>query len=271
VVYYGTSSGRVYRIDAASTGDPTPIDIWTGKGLPPAAYVSCLAVNPDDLGTVIATFSNYNIKSVFITHDGGNTWNSISGNLEQNPDGTGDGPSVRWCSIVPTQDSIYYFLGTSTGVYSTTQLNGDNTVWAQEGANTIGNVVVDYIDYRQLDGLVVVATHGNGVFSTNLANPSGIPKQNNPIDFSINNAYPNPFSNSINIAYTLNHPTQISLKIMDMNGREICSLENNTLQPGTYNYTWDGKSNGTPLSDGIYYATLTSDNKSFTKKVVLMK
>lgn len=271
VVYFGTSGGRIYRIDGANVGDPTPIDIWTGKGLP-TGYVSCLAVNPDDLGTVVATFSNYNMKSVFITHDGGNTWNSISGNLEQNPDGSGDGPSVRWCSIVPTQDSVYYFLGTSTGVYSTTQLNGDNTVWTQEGANTIGNVVVDYIDFRQVDGLVVVATHGNGVFSCNLANPSGIKTQNNPVDFSINNAYPNPFSNSINIVYTLNNASQVSLKIMDIDGREISTLENNNLQPGTYNYTWDGKtSNGSQLSDGIYYATLTSDNKLVTKKVVLMR
>jgi len=272
IVYFGTSSGRVYRIDGANAGNPTPVDIWTGKGFPVGAYVSCVAVDPDDLGTVVATFSNYSVKSVFITHDGGNTWNSISGNLEQHPDGSGDGPSVRWCSIVPTQDSVYYFLGTSTGVYSTTQLNGDNTVWAQEGANTIGNVVVDYIDFRQVDGLVAVATHGNGVYSTNLANPSGIKTQNNPVDFSISNAYPNPFSNSINIAYTLNNPSQVSLKIMDINGREISTLENNLLQPGTYNYTWDGKtSNGSPLSDGIYYATLTADNKSVTKKVVLMK
>jgi photosystem II stability/assembly factor-like uncharacterized protein len=271
VVYFGTSGGRIYRIDGANIGDPDTIQCWRGKGLP-AGFVSCLAVNPDDLGTVVATFSNYNMKSVFITHDGGSTWNSISGNLEQNPDGSGDGPSVRWCSIVPTQDSIYYFLGTSTGVYSTTQLNGDNTVWTQEGANTIGNVVVDYIDFRQVDGLVVVATHGNGVFSCNLANPSGIKTQKNPVDFSINNTYPNPFSNSINITYTLNNTSQVSLKIMDMDGREISTLENKILQPGTYTYTWDGKtSNGSQLSDGIYYATLTADNKSVTKKVVLMR
>lgn len=41
-----------------------------------------------------------------------------------------------------------------------------NTRWVLEGARTIGNLVIDMIDVRQADGLVVVGSHGNGVYTT---------------------------------------------------------------------------------------------------------
>ncbi len=273
VIYYGSSTGRIYRMDNPDMGsNPAKVDVWTGKGFPTNAYVSSIAVNPNDGASVVATFSNYNVKSVFYTHDGGTTWTSISGNLEEHPNGTGNGPSARWIAIIPTLDSTYYFLGTSTGLYSTTILNGDNTVWTQEGANVIGNVVVDYIDTRRSDGLVVVASHGNGVFSTNLANPNGIPMQNNAQNFSMDNVYPNPFSSSTTINFSLNNTSNSSLKIMDIKGKEVCVLENKILAPGTYNYTWNGRDkNGALLSDGIYYATLISGSNVSTKKIVFVK
>ena len=270
-LYYGTQNGRIYRIDNPDVGNPNKVDIWTGKGLPPNAYVSCIAVKTTDGATAIATFSNYNVKSIYYTSDGGNTWASISGNLEQHPDGSGNGPSVRWAAIIPTQDSIYYFVGTSTGLYSTTHLNGDSTVWTQEGANTIGNVVVDYIDFRQSDGLIVIATHGNGVFSATLPNPSGITsfKSN---DMAIDKAYPNPFSTSVTISYSLKTAGQVILKVKDINGHEICKLEDKYQQPGTYDYSWDGRNDkGIKLPDGIYFATLISGSNNQTKKIVYIR
>ena len=145
--------------------------------MPSGAYVICIAVDQNDGDNAIACFSNYWVKSLFYTTDAGNTWTSISGNLEKYPDGSGDGPSTRWVKILPVNGSNIYFVGTSTGVYSTTTLNGDKTVWAQEGANTIGNAVVDAIDARATDGLVVVATHGKGIFTTHV-------NLNTPVDSS---------------------------------------------------------------------------------------
>lgn len=169
-LYYGTSNGQVYRLDGANTGDPLPVDIYTGKGLP-AGYVNCIAVDPRNADRALLVFSNYEIKSLFYTADGGTSWSDVSGNLEQNPDGSGNGPSTRWANILPSTSGTFYFVGTSTGLYSTTTLNGTATIWTQEGTSTIGNVVVDMIDSRMTDGLVAVATHGRGVFSSFIDNP----------------------------------------------------------------------------------------------------
>jgi hypothetical protein len=167
-LYFGTNNGRVYRANSANAGNPALVDVWTGKGFPLNAYVSSIAVDPNNADRVLVVFSNYSVVSLFYTTNGGTSWTPVAGNLEQNPDGSGKGPSCRWAAILPTGGATVYFAGTSTGLYSTTNLNGAATVWALEGASTIGNVVVDMIDTRLSDRLVVAATHGQGVFSANL-------------------------------------------------------------------------------------------------------
>jgi hypothetical protein len=160
-VYVGSSGGRIYRIDNANIGNPAYIDVFTGKGLP-TGNVSCLAIDPTNAQRVIATFSNYNIKSIWLTENGGAVWSDISGNLEQNADGTGNGPSIRWATVVGNNNA--YLIGASTGLYSTKVLNGTATVWSQVDPFVLGTTVVEQVRARA-DGLIAVGTHGNGLFS----------------------------------------------------------------------------------------------------------
>jgi hypothetical protein len=171
VLYYGTSNGKVFRINGANSGNPTPVDVWSTAGFPSGAYVSCVGVDQQGGDSAIVVFSNYSVVSLFWTTDGGSSWADIAGNLEQNTDGSGSGPSCRWATIVHGSTSTHYYVGTSTGIYSTTTLNGTSTVWSQEGTTEIGDVVTDMIDARASDGTVIAGTHGNGVFSTTIADP----------------------------------------------------------------------------------------------------
>ena len=165
-LYYGDSQGIVRKLDNANSGNGAPTNI-TGSSFPSNAYVSNIAVNPENGNEVMVTFSNYSVKSIFHSSDGGSTWSDISGNLEQNSDGSGNGPSVRAALILKHKNTQMYFVGTSTGLYSTTSLNGASTTWVQESAESIGNVVVDGLVGRQSDGYIAVATHGAGVFTVN--------------------------------------------------------------------------------------------------------
>jgi photosystem II stability/assembly factor-like uncharacterized protein len=171
VLYYGTSNGKVFRINGANSGNPVPTDVWSTAGFPSGAYVSCIGVDQQGGDSAVVVFSNYSVVSLFWTTDGGSSWADIAGNLEQNTDGSGNGPSCRWATIVHGSASTHYFVGTSTGIYSTTTLNGTSTVWSQEGTTEIGDVVTDMIDARASDGTVIAGTHGNGVFSTTIADP----------------------------------------------------------------------------------------------------
>ncbi len=62
------------------------------------------------------------IISLWSSTNGGTNWTNISGNLEQNPDGSGNGPSCRWATSVNANGTMKYFVATSTGLYSTTNL-----------------------------------------------------------------------------------------------------------------------------------------------------
>ena len=159
-LYYGSSSGRIYRMDNANIDNQPITDISTGKGLPPG-FVSNLYVDPSNSDRVFAVFSNYVIPSVFMSTDAGETWTDISGNLEENPDGSGNGPSVRWLAVKGRDEGLY--VGTSTGLYTTNRIRGANTRWFREPF-VIGNAVVTQVRTRS-DGFVAVAAHGNGLYS----------------------------------------------------------------------------------------------------------
>jgi hypothetical protein len=223
-LYFGTASGKIYRLDNAISAVATtpPIGISSDKGLP-AGYVSCLAVDPLNGNRVIAVFSNYGIPSVFLTRDGGSSWTDVSGNLEQNRDGSGAGPSVRWAAIQRYGGGPNYFLGTSTGLYSTETLQGSNTVWVQEGAQTIGNVVVDMIDVRSSDGLVVVGTHGQGIFSGD-APAVGPSPEDIPTTTVLQQNYPNPFNPYTRIQFALAEPAHVTLCVYSVSGQKVATL-----------------------------------------------
>ncbi len=163
-LYFGSNSGKIFKIDNANIGDENAIDITKGN-LPKGAYVSSITVDPSNGDRVFVVFSNYGIKSVFYSENAGKSWQSISGNLEEKSDGSGNGPSVRWITILGNNDR--YYVGTSTGLYYTTKLEGDNTHWIQDSKQRIGDDVVEYLKTRD-DGFAAVAAHGNGVFTAKL-------------------------------------------------------------------------------------------------------
>ncbi len=168
-LYYGTNRGGIYRMDNANIDEQEVIDISTGKGLPEAGFVYDINVDESNSDRVIVTFSNYGIPSLFLTENGGDTWVNISGNLEENADGTGNGPSVRNTAFLGSSQGLFgsklqkVFAATSTGLYYTNRINGEKTRWRKEPF-VIGNAVTDVVKTRK-DGFVGVSAHGNGVYS----------------------------------------------------------------------------------------------------------
>lgn len=88
-----------------------------------------------------------------------------------------------------------------------------------------------------------------------------------PDKFTLEQNYPNPFNPSTNLEFGISRSGFVSLKIYDMLGKEVMTLVNSNLTPGTYKYDFDG----TGLSSGIYYYTLSADNFSQTKRMTLIK
>jgi hypothetical protein len=265
-LYYGTSDGKVYRVDGANTGDPSATDVWTGKGFPVSAYVYCIAVDPTNADNAMLVFSNYEVKSIFYTSDGGTTWSNVSGTLEQNPDGTGNGPSVRWASIAKVGGNYTYYAATSTGLYSTNSLTGTVT-WTQIGANTIGNVVCSMVLTRNSDGVIVVATHANGVYSSTITTEIENDNVVTPSSYLLSQNYPNPFNPSTKIKFAIPTTGNVKIIVYDNLGREVTKLLDSNLAAGQYTENFDASK----LASGVYFYRLSSGSFVQTKKMILIR
>ncbi len=162
---WGQTSNGLFKIENPHQGQPVSQEINFPTQIQ-GSYLHCICVDPYDVNKITVCFTNYGIISIYHSVNGGSTWTPVAGNLEEFPDGSGNGPSVKWISVLYVQNKPIYFAATSAGLFSTTKLNGMNTAWSQEGVNTIGNVPVDMVDVRQSDGFVVVGTMGNGVYTS---------------------------------------------------------------------------------------------------------
>ena len=269
-LYYGTSSRRIYRIDSANTGNPVSVDI-TGN-INSGAYTSDIAIDPRDADKLMVVYSNYNVISLWYSEDAGQNWESVSGNLEENvgsgfPAGWGNGPSCRAAAIIPVDDGkTVYLVGTSTGLYATADLMGDSTVWVQQGSETVGNVVVDMIDFRQWDGFTALATHGNGVYTSFITKVDGVTSvENQQLENQLNlRSYPNPAEDQMTIAYQLAQENELTIILYDQFGRPVLTKAVGKQTAGPQEVRMDIGS----LASGIYYYQLRSDQFRVTRKFV---
>lgn len=251
--------GYLIRVDNANTGDPTGIDI--GAAIP-TGFISSVAVDPTDGNKVLVVFSNYNLASLWYSSNAGATWTDVEGNLAGVT-----GPSCRYATIVPVPAGpTYYLVGTSTGLYSTTALNGASTVWAQEGANTIGNVVVSFLDSRPSDRVVVAATHANGVYSaditTGVDDESGVPSE-----FVLQQNYPNPFNPSTTIRYGLPHNSFVKITVYNTLGQQVAEPVSEQLEAGYHETIFRGDG----LASGVYYYRLQAGEFVQARKLMYLK
>ena len=264
-LYYGTNVRKIFKVDNANVGQPIAVQI-TSSSFPASANISCIAVDPSNADNVLVVISNYNVYSLFYSSNAGTSWIKVGGNLEQTTSGVGNGPSCRWASIIPVSNGVVYLVGTSTGLYATDTLIANATVWIQQGTNSIGNNVVDMIDYRSTDGLVVVGTHGNGVFSTHITNVNNITSVKDLSSSNFNfNLFPNPTSDKLNVKFS-NYSSAKNLKLSIVNELGMLikniSLSNLNIE----NFQIDVKD----LAKGIYYLNVDDINSNFSKEFIKM-
>ena len=265
IVYLGTQYGSVYRIDNANVGDPAIVKLSDIPGSQSTDYLYDIAVNPENADEIIVVYSNYSTYSLHHSSDGGQSWSKVAGNLEQDPDGGGNGPSCRTAEIIPFGNTTLYVVGTSVGLFATSYLNNENTVWEQIGYNKIGSVVCEYLAYRPIDGLLVVATHGNGIYQTNLSSIGEVLSSNkinsDNLDFYM---YPNPIKDNFSVVINTNKNTDAVITIYDELGRKLLNNKNSKLYVGKNIVDLDISG----YKNGIYFVSLNIDNETVVKQII---
>jgi hypothetical protein len=84
--------------------------------------------------------------------------------------------------------------------------------------------------------------------------------------------YPNPFNPQTTIAFSIKSRGHVTVKVYNVRGELVRTLANESRSAGAHQLTWDGRNDaGQPVSSGVYFYKLVTNNFSQTKKMVLLK
>ena len=88
-----------------------------------------------------------------------------------------------------------------------------------------------------------------------------------PDNYALHQNYPNPFNPITKIRFELPSAGVTTLKIFNILGKEVATLFNNKLSPGSYEYEW----NAGNLPSGVYFYKLIANDFTDVKKMLLLK
>ncbi len=90
--------------------------------------------------------------------------------------------------------------------------------------------------------------------------------------FALSQSYPNPFNTEVIIEYFLPEPCYVAIKIFDLQGRILKTLNNNKQYKGLCKNVWDGKDeNGNLVTSGLYFYRIeTSSGQVQTKRMIFL-
>jgi photosystem II stability/assembly factor-like uncharacterized protein len=186
---------------------------------------------------------------------------------------------LNWFSVFHDSFNTVFFKDVNTGWAAGTQMYKTTN----SGANwIIQNLPQPYYDVTSMiftndvTGIAVgemgkiFKTTNGGVWIEHIGSEV-------PAKYTLYQNYPNPFNPVTKIKFevpsVLSFPHApsgnplIVLKVFDILGREVTTLVNEKLQPGTYEVTFDGSN----YASGVYFYQLRAGDFINTKKLVLLK
>jgi uncharacterized delta-60 repeat protein len=199
-------------------------------------------------------------------------------------------------SLVVDDSGNVFVTGRSYGVgtnldYATVKYNSSgDSVWVKR-YNGPGNsddyaisIAVDASDNVYVTGYSSGIGSGADYATIKYSQQTGIRQMssNIPEEFSLSQNYPNPFNPVTNVEFRISNLTAknnnasenynpgggfITLKVYDVFGKEVSTLVNEKLSPGTYKVEFDGRR----LSSGVYFYKLTAGEFTDTKRMMLVK
>lgn len=94
-----------------------------------------------------------------------------------------------------------------------------------------------------------------------------------PNDFSLGEAYPNPFNQDVTFHYIVPYTAEVKIVIYDVLGRKQRSLVHRVLAPAEYRARWDSRDDGGRLlPSGVYFYRMEAGGRfEQTRKLVLVR
>lgn len=209
-------------------------------------------------------YMNLGIPGIFRSSDQGDTWKSVNYALK---DTSIDLPSKL--------DSYNNHLFVSNSFSSSLKYCSlTDTVWKRVNlSGTTGYPVGNFYIAGEYYYVYTSSETSRKLFRRKISEVVSISQNSTevPLNFTLHQNYPNPFNPSTTINYELKITNYVTLKVFDLNGKEIQTLVNKKQTAGSYSIEF----NTSNLSSGIYFYRIevsnSKENFSQTKKMVLVK
>ncbi len=93
-----------------------------------------------------------------------------------------------------------------------------------------------------------------------------------PDEYALSQNYPNPFNPTTSFNYSLANDGHLTIIIYNILGEKVKTLFDGFELAGMYKSTWDGKDDaGLPLSTGVFFVRMITENFNQVKKIMLLK
>jgi hypothetical protein len=136
--------------------------------------------------------------------------------------------------------------------------------------NVTNSVGQDLYDAWVAQGRAAPVTMVSGnVFVTPTTDVPGGPG----LHYALLQSFPNPFTSSATIVYSIAQPGFVSLRVFDAKGRLVRTLVDGYVErPGRHAVTWNGRGDwGAELPTGVYFYEISSGTFQATRKMILVR
>jgi photosystem II stability/assembly factor-like uncharacterized protein len=222
---------------------------WTTETMP--AGIEIWSIDMDNSGGGFAAGGNGGNCYIYRTSNSGTSWYlSYSGSQGR----------IRGLDYF----GYVYAVGLNGTILKS---DGGGSTWASQNSGVTTQLKA--ISHLESNQNIVYAVGENGIMlkTTN----GGVSVQNIsseiPSSYSLQQNYPNPFNPTTNLKFQVKSSNVVKLVVFDILGKEVATLVNEKLAPGTYEATFDGSN----LTSGVYFYRLTAGDFSETKKMIMIK
>ncbi len=234
------------------------------NGLPDSLYPTSVEVHELNDDTAWVTFGGFvDSTKVFVTHDGGSSWQNISEGLPNIP-----------VNIIKRQHHSSYnsmYLGTDIGIY----FRNDTTPEWQLYSDGLPNVIVSDLEIHYSEEKLYASTFGRGIWFADLMDTTIAPPPDtsqNPNTSSLfqldqlkrMDIYPNPNKSEFELEIQIPGTHDLMLEIADVQGKVCYSKEVNITD-------FEKLSLNPKLESGMYYLRLRNGNSMKVKRFIVSK
>ncbi len=273
-ILVGCSDGTVWNLQNDHSGSFIPTKVHIGVLSDPAS-VAITDINGDNIGDFAVTHSVNDYLFTYL-NDGNGTYTVDKAYvLTDNP------LTVTFADVnSDNEDDILVCIGTTAEIEL--YLNQGAGTFSLDTAYTCGGTPKDltfadfdgdgYLDMAAAsyttDMAAVLMSRLSMILSAEGDNTDGILSNG----FSLEQNYPNPFNPETKIEFALPEGSNVKVEIFNILGESVTVLVDEYMTAGVKEITWNGMdSSGQPVTSGIYFYRITTDQYTNSRSMVLLK